>query len=92
MTKLDETCKDPTGESCPFSDRAAKKAVREVFYIFGVDIDDPAQVKEFQEDLRFSSTLRGMANKGLMATVVVGVTFFLGAMALGLKQKFLGGP
>jgi len=51
--------------------QAAKAAVKEVFFILGVDVNDPKSVGEFQADLRFSSNLRRATNKGIMSAVGV---------------------
>ena len=48
------------------ADESAKKAVKLVFAILGVDIDTPAQVQKFQEDLRFNASLRKAAEKSWM--------------------------
>lgn len=71
------TCDDPnSAEHCHMAEGAADQAVKKVFAILGVDIDNPEQVERFREDLRFGRTLRQVANKFLM-----GVT---GAAALGV--------
>jgi hypothetical protein len=31
----------------------AKAAVKEVFYLLGVDVDDPKEVEAFRRDIRF---------------------------------------
>ncbi|MCP5245673.1 MAG: hypothetical protein H6937_06920 [Burkholderiales bacterium] len=64
------------------SDDAAKKAVREVFRLFDVDVDDPKSIKEFREDLRFGGQMRKYADRGM----IVLVTVVTGAMALALWE------
>lgn len=46
---------------CDYADDAAERAVGKMFAILGVDIDDPKQVKDFQESLRIGETLRKAA-------------------------------
>ena len=53
---------------------AARAAVKEVFYLLGVDVDDPKQVEAFRRDLRFAGDLRRQAAKGIGATIVIMVT------------------
>ena len=60
-------CEQPDIPECKYSKRAAKEAVKETFAILGVDINDPKQVSEFQQDLRFGRSMRCLANKGLIA-------------------------
>lgn len=52
----------------------AKAAVKEVFYMLGVDVDDPKQVEAFRRDIRFSGDLRRSAAKGFGAFIAVLVT------------------
>ena len=42
--------------SNPQCQNIADKSVKKVFAILGVDIDDPQQVEEFREDLRFGKS------------------------------------
>ena len=72
-------------------DEAADLAVCKVFAVLGVDINQPKDIEQFREDLRFSAHLRRAADKGVMA----GVTALVGALALALwvavVSKFNGG-
>ena len=43
---------------CDLADQAAKDAVKQVFAILGVDINNPKDVEEFRMSLRFSDELR----------------------------------
>lgn len=54
----------------------ADLAVKKVFAILGIDINNPASVEEFREDLRFGRRMRKLADHGSMAligTLVVGL-------------------
>jgi len=72
------------------AEEAADRAVREVFAKFGVDIDKPDQVAEFQADLRFGSRLRRIADHGAMAMVAALGVGVLAALWAGITSK-LGG-
>ena len=67
-----------SGEDCPHAEESAKKAVKMVFAILGVDVDSPKEVEEFRENLRFGATLRRAADKGWMAIA--------GAVAIGMAS------
>jgi hypothetical protein len=76
---------------CVDADDLTKKSVREFFYHIGVNVDDPASLESFREDLRFSRRLRKAANHGSLAMVgaiSVGVVVVLWS---GLVDKVLGG-
>lgn len=72
------------------SDIAAKKAVKEVFALLGVDIDNPKQVEEFREDLRFGGRLRRAADKGFFAAVTVMAGVFMTLVWYGIQAAFKG--
>ena len=65
-------------ESCPHAEESARKAVKMVFAILGVDVDSPKEVEEFRENLRFGASLRRAADKGWMAIA--------GAFAVGVAS------
>lgn len=67
--------------------RAAKEAVALVFAIVGVDVDDPRQVEEFREDLRFGRRMRRVADKGAMAVVGAVAVAIAGALLIGIQTK-----
>lgn len=70
-------CKpEPEIEKCKYSEEAADRAVKKVFAIFGVDVDDPKQVADFQQDIIFGRKARAMADRGLFVVI--------GAIALGI--------
>lgn len=68
---MTECSRPPTEDRCKYSDESARKAVKEVFAILGVDVDDPAQVEEFRKDLRFGQMMRKAGDKGFLAVVAV---------------------
>lgn len=71
-------------DSCHHADQAAEKAVEKTFAILGVNINEPKEVREFQESLRFGDFLRKAANKGLFTLV----TTLIGALMITLWYGF----
>lgn len=63
--------------------QAADLAVKKVFYLLGVDVEDASSVEDFREDLRFGRRLRKLANNGMMGVV--------GLLALGLVTALYSG-
>jgi hypothetical protein len=80
----------PHSRNCEFANAAAEKAVRKTFAILGVDIEEPKQVAEFQESLRFSDKLRKAADHGVLVLVAALVAALLAATWLGVKAKLVG--
>ena len=74
-------------EGCSKPDQAAHSAVKQVFNILGVDVDDPKQVEQFREGLRFGESLHKMANRSMMTIVVVVSAALVGATFVGLAIK-----
>ncbi len=72
------------------ANNAAKQAVREVFYLLGVDVDSPQQVEDFRKSLRFSDELRKLSDKGKIVLVGVLATAMAGAIWIGIKSKVVG--
>lgn len=77
-------------DKCQYSEESAKKAVRDVFAILGVDVNRPEQIREFQDSLRFGDRLRKTADKGMIAFLVSVMSLLGTALFLGLKIKFMG--
>lgn len=77
-------------KDCPQAQGAAKEAVKQVFAILGVDVDDPAQVEEFRKDLRFGQSMRRASDKGFMAVFVLVFTGIALAAWSGIQIKFGG--
>lgn len=67
----------------PEVEAAADLAVKKVFYLLGVDVEDAASVEAFREDLRFGRKLRTLANHS-----VVGAA---GIIAVGLMAALWHG-
>jgi hypothetical protein len=72
-------------EFCQFADEAAKKAVRDTFAILGVDIDNPVQVAEFQDDLRFGRKIRRRFEQGIGSAFLVVLGMIGAAFIAGLS-------
>jgi len=85
-------CGDDTDrrKSCTHADEAADKAVKKTFAILGVDVDQPREVREFQESLRFGDKLRRNADKGALAFLVTMISLFAAAIWAGMTVKFGG--
>lgn len=61
-------------ENCPHADESADRAVRKVFAMLGVDVDDPTSISAFQQDLRFGGRMRRISdriNLTIILTIVV---------------------
>ena len=69
----------PTEDTCKYSEKAADEAVRKVFAIMGVNVDDPESVENFRDSLRFGKAMHKAASTGALAFVSA-----LGAAILGL--------
>lgn len=69
---------------------AADKAVRQVFAILGVNIDEPKEVENFRDGLRFGQSMLKLANRGIIAFVVVLASGAAVALLLGIKVKLVG--
>jgi hypothetical protein len=68
----------------------ADKAVRKTFAILGVDIDDPASIEEFRQDLRFGKRLRRIADHGTLAFFAAVAVAIVGAIWIGITQSIKG--
>lgn len=78
-------------EADRMAEQAAQVAVKKVFAILGVDINDPSEVEEFRKDLRFGSYLRKMADRGVTVAITVVVTAVMGGVLAAIKMKFFDG-
>lgn len=74
----------PTNPQCQ---QIADQSVKKVFAILGVDIDDPQQVEEFREDLRFGKRLRKYSDYGTMAVVAAVFVAIAAAVWTGIISK-----
>lgn len=79
-------------EHCQYAEDAADRAVEKTFYRLGVDVNNPSELKKFQDSLRFGEKLLNMADKGIIAAVVTGVGMLMAALFLGIKTKITGQP
>lgn len=70
---------------------AADASVRKTFAILGVDIDDPRQVEEFREVLRFAKRMNRIAEHGTLAVVAVFAAAMCAAVWAGIVSKIQGG-
>lgn len=75
---------------CPHALESAEIAVKKVFAILGVDVDVPKEVKEFQENLRFSADLRREHADRYKVTQSTIIALFIGVLASLLFSGFLG--
>jgi len=79
------TCKQGHTEPCPNAERAADAAVKRVFEILGVDVDNPFSVEEFRKSLRFNDQLRKVADRSLLTFGAILATGFAYALYEGIK-------
>lgn len=77
-------------QRCDFADQSARAAVKHVFEILGVNVDDPKQVEEFRKDLRFGQSMRHLAGHSLLAMTLAAAAFAGAAFWAGLKLKIHG--
>lgn len=70
MEQKKKLCDGPPPEdTCRYSEQAAEGAVRRVFSILGVDVDDPESVEKFRDSLRFGKAMHQAASKGAVAFI-----------------------
>jgi hypothetical protein len=78
-------------DTCKHVDDAADKAVKKVFAILGVNVDEPKDVEEFRQDLRFSASLRSAVNRGALAVIGVLITGVASALWKVISNAIGGG-
>lgn len=76
---------------CPHARQSAEFAVKKVFAILGVDVDDPEKVEEFRMDLRFGRSMRRATDRGMLAFVGVVAVGIAAALWAGVVTKLGGG-
>lgn len=86
------TCDAPPEVGCGFANSAAERAVEKTFAILGVDIHSPKEVSNFQDSLRFSDRLKKYADRGFLVLAGALALAIGGAIFVGIKTKFIGGP
>ncbi len=72
------------------AEQSARLALKKTFAILGVDIDDPREVEEFRQDLRFAGAMRQYTNKGMLAMVTAVAVAIVAAVWAGLQIKVGG--
>ena len=72
---------------CPHAEDAAEQAVTKTFAILGVDINNPQQVSQFQDSLRFGDKLRRTADKGFLPLLLAVAAMIGAAFIAGLSYK-----
>lgn len=85
---MNESCEgSPKGAPCPQAIAAADHAVRQVFAIVGVNVDDPEKVENFREELRFGRMVKRVSDRTFTAIVITIVTISIGAILykLGIR-------
>ena len=65
---------------------AADKAVKKCFAIMGVDVEDPHDIENFRQGLRFGSMLHAAAKRGFIALISTVIGALGLAVWLGLKE------
>jgi len=80
-----EECRnDPT--PCPQATAAAEHAVKTVFTIVGVNVDNPAEVEKFRDELRFNRSIKRVSDRTILIaiTTIIGTSIAVVANKLGL--------
>lgn len=72
---------------CLDASEVADKAVKKVFAILGINIDNPEAVEEFRMDLRFGKSMRKAMGHGVFALVGVIAVGFATVIWLGIKAQ-----
>lgn len=71
-------------EEILLTEKAASKAVKQAFSHLGVDVDDPADLQQFRDDLRFGGLFRAAAAKSFFALIAA----IFGGIGLSLWLTF----
>lgn len=71
-------------KDCPHAEKSAELAVKRVFAILGVDVDDPEKLEEFRMNLRFGAGLRRASDKGFFAAVGASAVMAVTALGYGI--------
>ena len=69
---------------------AADSSVAKTFAILGVDVNDPADVEEFRQDLRFSGRMRQAVDRGMIAATGAIFVAIAAALWAGIAGKIAG--
>jgi hypothetical protein len=73
----------------PLAEEAATIAVKKVFYLLGVDVDNPSEIERFRQDLRFGGQIRKIVNQGLTAGGVAIIVGLFAAAWAGIRQAVI---
>lgn len=85
LTNLDQRIERKVAEHKEMLvERAAKLAVKQAFTHLGVDVDDPKDLQQFRDDLRFGGVFRHAATKGFFAVLAA----IFGGIGLSLWLSF----
>lgn len=80
-------CENKKDDHCPHADESADRAVKKVFAMFGVNIDNPEAVANFQQDMRFGSKMRRISDRvNITVITVVVVAVVSGTLAMIWKK------
>ena len=71
-------------QHCEHAEAAAALAVKKTFAILGVNIDEPREVREFQESLRFADNLRKRTERGFVPVVIIVIGLIGSAFIAGV--------
>lgn len=77
-------------ESCSTAKDAADEAVKKVFAILGVNVNEPKEVEEFRENLRFGASMRKAADRGFIAIISLIATGMVITFWTGVISKIKG--
>ena len=89
--RVSDHCPSDPSRRCELADAAAETAVRKMFAIVGVDVDEPADVEEFRKSLRFGDDMRRAYSRGVLVVVGLAAAAVWGVVASGLKIHVGGG-
>ena len=64
---MTEKCSQET--PCPQATAAADLAVKRMFGIIGVDVDNPEKVEQFREELRFNRQVKKMSDRAIFVAI-----------------------
>lgn len=88
--RTSDHCPTDPSKRCELADAAAESAVTKVFAILGVDIDDPKQVKAFQQAIWSAQSFDEAKKYGILVVIGLAATALWGAFASGVKLKIGG--
>lgn len=88
--RLSDHCPTDPNKRCELADAAAESAVAKVFATLGVDINDPKQVKAFQQAIWSAQSFDEAKKYGILVVIGLAATALWGAFASGVKLKIGG--